>query len=423
MHMKTSATASHAAEEGLSSAKNRRVSSIAFIVVAGTWLATVFHYVLGIYKSKPYPLNTYLFRANDNFMDFYNNLNYASHFMSGKKDVIAYSPFAQTVMGALSAFPVRLALVLAMTAFMVTVGMLVWRFLVDDLRQSLALRLAVAFILTAMTYPVLFTLDRGNEEAFVFIALAWFAYLYFVEHSRWAGVLLGMAIAYKMYPGVLVVLFVADRRWKDLLITGVTTLGLTAAGTFLLGALSGYGPVLVLRYWFNTLFVGHVGYSGTLEAAQHGHSIWGAVVTLMGRLQGGEPVGLSTRAYVIVALLSFVALSAYVVFAERSDWKRVTLLVIAMLILPLESHDYTLIHLLIPIALFVNSVRGRLDMVYAVLFGLLLIPLDYYIVINEVSSAAFIYPAALLAIVAMIVGQRFMGAGARGSRGKDGVTT
>jgi hypothetical protein len=49
------------------------------------------------------------------------------------------------------------------------------------------------------------------------------------------------------------------------------------------------------------------------------------------------------------------------------------------LVLPQLSGDYKLIHLFIPLFLFFNAQKSsRLDWLYALMFGLLLIPKDYY---------------------------------------------
>jgi len=63
-------------------------------------------------------------------------------------------------------------------------------------------------------------------------------------------------------------------------------------------------------------------------------------------------------------------------------------LVIAMLLLPQISADYKLINVFIPLFLFFNaSSHSRLDWVYIVLFGLLLIPKDYYLLSKVISDA------------------------------------
>jgi hypothetical protein len=78
----------------------------------------------------------------------------------------------------------------------------------------------------------------------------------------------------------------------------------------------------------------------------------------------------------------------YVVLVEKEMWRRTALLVFAMLLLPHISADYKLLHLYLPLFLFVNSAsRSRLDHLFVVLFGLLLIPKDYYYFSQVISDA------------------------------------
>jgi hypothetical protein len=387
----------------LGTPKNRRVLVLALVTAAGTWASAGFHYILGSYFSRPYPFNTFLFKPDDAFGDFAMNWRFARDLIAGTSRTVNYTPFSQSLMGLANAAPQWLGAACMIAALAIVLAYIVSRFFTDEMRANTPLTAIVTLVLVTMTYPVLFTVDRANEEAIVFILLFAFVYLYFVRPSRWAAFFLGAAIAYKIYPVVLVVLFVADRRWRDVALTFAAATGLLAVGTFVLGMLSGYGPAGVLSAWRETLFGGHVVYSGKLYASQHGHSIWGALVGVLNRLRHIGPGPNARIAYFAIAVLVFLLLAALIVRRVREPWQRLALLVIAMLVLPFESHDYTLIHLLLPLMLFVGSPRRRADMAYTLLFAALLVPLDYYVIIHDVSISTLLYPAALLAIAGLIV--------------------
>jgi hypothetical protein len=77
--------------------------------------------------------------------------------------------------------------------------------------------------------------------------------------------------------------------------------------------------------------------------------------------------------------------------------------VIAMLLFPQVSADYKLIHIFIPLFLFINAPKpDRLDWVYVILFGLLLIPKDYYL-LSKVFSDAGVADISISMIVNYIV--------------------
>lgn len=404
------ASVSATAAGGWAQGKSAKVQAIGLTVLVGTWLATAYHYVLGVYYRITYPANTYLFRPEDRFHDLYNSMEYARRLLSGNSDVVPYSPLATSLMAVFGHLSNAWARTLALGVFAAFVAMFVWTQFAGGLGWRKTHRATLTFIVAAMSYPVLFVADRANEEMFVFMAIVAFVYFYLVRKSPWSGVFLGIAIAYKIFPAVLLVLILADRRWKDLAVAAATVVGSTLITALGLGIVSGLGLVGVLKGWYKTLFVGHVGYSSTLEAAQHGHSLWGLVVSSVGLLQGGDPVGLSTSAYAVFALVTFLGLVLYVCFVERTPWKRVALLIIAMVLLPYESHDYTLVHLLVPMALFVNAPRTKWDAIYALLFGLVMVPLDYAPVIAEVSTAAFAYPLLLVLMASLIIASRQRGA-------------
>jgi hypothetical protein len=80
-------------------------------------------------------------------------------------------------------------------------------------------------------------------------------------------------------------------------------------------------------------------------------------------------------------------------------------LVVCALLLPMENHDYTLIHLFLPLALFVLAAGcGRRWWLVALLFAVPLVPADYVYFsfqgfVYDVSTSVLVYPAALLALL------------------------
>jgi len=217
---------------------------------------------------------------------------------------------------------------------------------------------------------VLVAVDRGNLEMVVFVLLAAFFYLYYAAHSRWAWLPLALAIAWSSGVGI----------GKVLSITGGT-----------------------LR--------GHVEMDNTLFTVQHGHSLWG-VVCVIDRWTGGDIqlwlLGRNNilRLYVVACLLAFLWICGRLLTHELADWQRATVLVVCALLLPMENHDYTLIHLFLPLALFVLAAgRVRRWWLVALLFVLLLVPMDYVYFSfqnyanSDVSTSVLVYPAALVGLL------------------------
>ena len=89
------------------------------------------------------------------------------------------------------------------------------------------------------------------------------------------------------------------------------------------------------------------------------------------------------------------------------------LIVFAMLLLPSVSADYKLLLVYLPLVLFLNTEgEGKLELVYIVLFALLLIPITYYFLptvvsenkIHEISIGVVIRIVDMLVFCLVIIG-------------------
>jgi hypothetical protein len=91
------------------------------------------------------------------------------------------------------------------------------------------------------------------------------------------------------------------------------------------------------------------------------------------------------------------ALAFYVIFVEKERWKKVALLVGAMLLFPHISFDYKLMLVFIPMFLFLNSdEKSGCNLLYVLVFGLLLIPKAYYFFPNIISNSRLLSISVLL---------------------------
>ncbi len=112
--------------------------------------------------------------------------------------------------------------------------------------------------------------------------------------------------------------------------------------------------------------------------------------------------------YLTSAALAGGLLMLYVIFVERALWRRTAVVTFALLLLPHISADYKLLHVFLPLYLFLNAEdHSKLDPVYLGLFGLLLIPKDYLYFTQVVSDARGAHdvsvsvPANIIILIAM----------------------
>jgi hypothetical protein len=387
-------------------AKRSRVRLLATIVLVGTVASIVYHYVAGFYFGFGYPRSTFLFLPSDHFNDWDNVYIFAKAFLRGVPGGFTYFPFAMLTALASTVLPMRVGWALVILLFLVVLVMLL-RGWVVDCEDNVLTKVQYGFVLVLLSYPVLFALDRTNLEILLFVFIAGFFYFLYVRESVWlAALFLAAAIAFKLYPATLLVLLLAERRFKACILAVVFALGLTVIGT---AAMAGLGHFSLAAVWqMNSS--GKTLYQQTMVIGgggiQHGHSLWG-VLDLPTFLRGQEPGHWRITLYEVAAGLIFLLLAVHVIFRETERWKRVLLLMVPAVLLPFVSADYTLIQLYFPLVFFLNARRvSRWDVAYVALFGVLLIPLDYHYLAlagDGVSISVIVYPVAMLALMVLAI--------------------
>jgi hypothetical protein len=387
----------------------RRLLVVTTVVLVGFLAALGHHYITGVYLHLKYPATTFLFYPSDRFTDLYKDLAYARDFLAGKKTVITYTPVSHLLMTILQPLP-RQGVFSFMVTLLLAALALASRWVMAGMTSLTAtIKARSAFVLIALSYPILFVVDRANQEAFLFLFLLGFVYFYCHKGSRLGLVFLAGAISFKLFPVVLLMIPMADRRWRDAAYTALAAVGLLLGAAVVLGAWSPYGVGGVLQHWVATLTQGHGSSMFGMELLHFQHSLWGLFV-LYGVLNetGVEAIRAFAGPYAASMIVLGGLVAAYVVFVEKEMWRRLALAVLAMITFPYASHDYTLLHVLLPVFLFVLSGHPRKsDVYYAVLFGLLLVPLDYYIFTFDVSSSVVAYPAIACTIMVSLIAGGF----------------
>lgn len=392
------------------SVKRRRVRLLVTIVLVGTVAAIAYHYMVGYYFGLGYPQSTFLFKPSDHFNDWDNVYLYAKAFLQGDPSVpVVYFPFSFLSIVAATILPMRVGFALVIALFLAVLALLLRGWVVDCEEQSLT-KVQYVFILVVLSYPVIFALDRANLEMLLFVFIAGFLYFLYERESLWlAALFLGAAIAFKLYPATLLLLLLAERRIKLFVMSVVFALGLTAIGVVALAALGHHGLVEVWQMSTGNKDAFQQ-YMVFLDGGlQHSHSLWG-LLRVPGFLHGAPVAVWQTRLYTAASALIFLAIAAYVLFLETERWKRVLFAMVPAVLLPFASSDYTLIQMYFPLVFFLNAPRvSRWDLAYVVLFGALLVPVDYRylsVALDGVSISVVMYPVALLALLVLAIVDR-----------------
>jgi hypothetical protein len=387
--------------------KATKLSLLSLLVVAGFAVGVGYHYVQGVYLGQPYPRNTFLYDPavhGSDFADVMRDGHTLNPYIEHSSAQYPFLALVGFVFSLLPGSPYALLLAIVSGLFLAFSAASLW---LDSWHTSAIHVFVIAFL----SYPFLFAIDRGNFELLVFVLLLAFLFFFARKQHAWSALCLGLAIALKLYPVVLLALYFPAKNFRAMLVGLASAVAATLASLlcFKGGFLANAAYLLQARN-LQSNYVFHEFTSLSSNMVQRGVSL----LTLLkltsieaGLLRGvGDNVFLSW--YLAISALVGVFVVIHAVFVEKELWRRVALLVLAMLLLPHISADYKLLLIYLPLYLFVNSdTRSRLDVVFVVLFGLLLIPKDYYYLPHAISDAAAGYdisiavPANILLLLLM----------------------
>ena len=367
--------------------RTSRIFVLSLIVVVGFTIAVGYHYYQGVYLGQSYPRNTFLFLPHARFSDFHDvvrdghTLDPYLEYSSAQYPLLAILGYLFSL---IPRYPYAVFASIVCALYLLLSVMYLW---LDNWYTSAT----HIFIIAFLSYPVLIALDRGNFELLVFVLLLAFVFL-FGRKRYWASALcLSLAIAMKLYPAILLVLFVPERKYREMAATIASAAAITLVS--LLCFKGGLGPNLTFllhggNLQSNQLFAQFTSLASPM--VQRGVSLLTFIKILSietGVLRGLDD-GRFLSCYFASAGVIGLLVVLYVVFVEKEAWKRTALLIFAMLLLPHISADYKLLHVYLPLFLFVNvKTHSRLDALFLLLFGLLMIPKDYIYLSRVISDA------------------------------------
>jgi hypothetical protein len=303
--------------------------------------------------------------------------------------------------------PVRFFAGLLLIALLLAALAAAWAFR----RRGLALSSTVILILVTVlsSYPFIFLFDRANIELvnWIFVSLAIAA----VWHERWnlAGALLGVAISLKLFPFILLGLFVSRRKF----LAGAVSLGTAAVLT--LGSLALLGPSVSLAWhqiasglkFFQKSYV----FRFTATEVPFDHSLFAIVKHVYAHhfIFGAAPLATAARVYTITAAL--LATGLYLIRIRKLPRiNQIVILTSLSILLPPVSADYTLVHLypawMILVLFALRSSSGLLQsLILPACFVLMAVALcpETYLAIGQLHFAGSFKAVALLALIGLLL--------------------
>ena len=208
--------------------------------------------------------------------------------------------------------------------------------------------LLFTFVTACLSWPIYFSLQRGNIEAVTWLLLAAAIWAYAKQRWMLAAILLGLVTAFKFYPGLCFGLFISPRRWRELIAGLLTTALVTVSALLYIGPdllTSFRGTSDAMAKWIDAYARFYGAASGTYD-----HSFYELTKLATLFLHPDYPT-LLNRYMVVVAILAAIIFFARIIHLPRTN--QVLFLVAASVSLPPASFDYTLQNMYIPFALLV----------------------------------------------------------------------
>lgn len=238
---------------------------------------------------------------------------------------------------------------------------------------------SIVFLLLslAFSWPIYFAIERGNIELLLWLGVAAGVWCYL--RNRWwlAAIFLGTTAAFKLYPVLCLALFLPAKRFKELA-AGILTMAVAT-----LVALAYIGPSIPYAFHATQTGVANFVSMYTLKydplASGYDHSVFGIVKVLF--LSHPASYAALLHLYMLAIALIMTALFFWrIVHLPRPS--QVLALIVATVLLPPTSFDYTLQSLYVPwalLALLCVAAQSRSEripgmMAAMICFGLLLGP-------------------------------------------------
>lgn len=220
-----------------------------------------------------------------------------------------------------------------------------WLFWVRLLKSSSKGALFAATSLL-FCFPFLFLVQRGNIELIVWVVTSLGILAYFRRALYLSAVLLGSAASIKLYPILLLGLFLSRRREFGPFLVGLASCaGLTLFALWFSGPSIGYAA-----HGFAAGIAGFQGgYATQIRPVEIGfdHSLFSPIKLLA--VQHNVSSSSLIRPYYLIAGL--LAVSAFLLKVRNQPFiNKLAFLVAGMVLLPPVSFEYTLVYLYLPLA-------------------------------------------------------------------------
>lgn len=357
-----------------------RLKNKKYFFYSTTVLGIMIFFIQGII-TRGYSFYNFFSRDISNyFMDFYNTLAtliigpydngsiYPPLPLLMYKILLRFIPYDIVEKGSFAIRATQTGQIVFLAYTLIT--LMVFFALIIEAKKGTRLEKYIFILVTLFSAPFLFQFERAN---IIFVALLFSMTFIFFKDSKnhiireFALVSLAVSSAIKIYPVLFGLLLIKDRRYKDFFKICIYGLALFILPFFFISGINQlHNLINNFSYASRATTEWGLGYAVNTQnlvriiAAFFGDFSHGSI--LLGR---------------ILSIIIFVLGIVGAIFI-RSKWKTITLLTLLMILVPPISYEYTLVFMIIPLILFLDSKekKNRFDYIYLICFVLIFIPLN-----------------------------------------------
>jgi len=416
--------------------KENKILILSNIILVGFFLAVVFHYSMGYYLGLKAPFDSFVYPAYKAFCDFIDILPFVKDFApySTVTPWIAYFPLAYILM-----FPFTL-IKSRMVAYLIFASGFMAFLLYANIKVfftksfSKLQNFQNIFIITFLSYSVLYSLDKGNFDMFLFIVLALSVYAFKSKRYMLSAILLAVENAIKPFPIIFLLLFLYKKRYKEFFVS-LALMGIMIIGGFMVLKGNFFDQITVLIKDLSLFKLAYIYDDNSNSGLTFASSLYLPLKWAFCQVSSHPllPVDVFVKFYNILWNIVTIVI-AFFTWREKIFWKKISLLTFYMLLMPYLVYDYKLIFLFIPLWLFVTEKESsKFDLIYTILFGLLFIPKNivffnsealkdphllyfltggsdfvaHHIHWSQISLSAILNPLIMLLFVGLIIAEQF----------------
>ena len=227
--------------------------------------------------------------------------------------------------------------------------------------------LAVIFLLSVLfSYPMMFTLDRGNIEGVAWICTSLCLISFLARRYKTSAILLGLACCIKPFPVIYFLLFAGQRKFREIVLGLAVTIVVTVASLATLGP-GVIGAYRALQPGFRIYYDTYVQNVLSPSETRFEHSMLDSMKTI--RTHHAIPETLEERVAVtkpiILAdtiLLCLLGILMFFKLMRMSVINQIFGVCIGGALFPPVAADYSLCHLYVPLGLMVILLCSDIDL-------------------------------------------------------------